>query len=311
MEHLKLAYHMFTREGDRRGVAAALDDIGRVETLRGAYTEALEHSRQALGLRRSLGDARSIAVSLANLGAIYQATGAFDAALEAFREALILRQGVGDKAGVCASQIALGQTYRERSELGKAKEALAAALTLAKEIGDRALEVQAGAHLGAACARLGEGVPSQRYFNRAGELARELSSTVMMAEVARLTAEALLGAGDAETAGSYAQESLAMVQKAGIQLSEGIIRRVLGEIQGAGGFGGPAKAGADEHFERSLEILAALKSDLELARSLAAYAKWREQSGQASEAHRLSARANEIFGRLRQASAPGIARSGA
>ncbi len=305
-DHLKLAYQMFTREGDRRGVAAALDDIARVETLRGAFADALEHGRHALALRRGLEDKRSIAVSLSHLGGIFQAIGAFDSAMDAFQEALGLRMEVGDKQGISQSHLALGTTYRERGEFVLAKEELASALALAREIGDRSLEVQAAAHLGAACAKLGDGIAAQQQFNRAGELARQLGNQVGMAEVARLTAEALLAANDAETAGVYAQEALTMVQHAGLTLPEGVIRRVVAEVAAAGGLGAVPPAEVVAHFERSVQILESTGSELELARTLAAFARYRTQQGLTDSATQLDRRAEEIFRRLRSASEGGL-----
>ena len=97
------ARDLFERAGDRRGVAATLDDVGIVHWLRGAYPTALDHHRQSLAIRRTLGDKRSIALSLANIGRVQNDMGAFQAALDRFREALELRRVVGDRAAWCRS----------------------------------------------------------------------------------------------------------------------------------------------------------------------------------------------------------------
>src|SRR5678815_3388840 len=83
--------------------ASSLDDMGRVNWLRGAFSQALEFHRQALTIRRALGDRRSIALSLANIGRVHHDSGNFKAAIAQFREALDLRRDIGDLIGIVQS----------------------------------------------------------------------------------------------------------------------------------------------------------------------------------------------------------------
>ena len=53
MDHLRRAHELFTRSRDDRGIASTLDDMGRVNWLRGGFGQALEFHRQALTIRRA------------------------------------------------------------------------------------------------------------------------------------------------------------------------------------------------------------------------------------------------------------------
>jgi hypothetical protein len=62
---------------------------------------------------------------------------------------------------------------------------------------------------------------------------------------------------------------------------------------------------AEQAFRAAIEILAAHKSELELARCYRSYALFRERGGQLAEATKLRGKADEIFGRLRGAAGAG------
>jgi hypothetical protein len=58
---------------------------------------------------------------------------------------------------------------------------------------------------------------------------------------------------------------------------------------------------AEEHFRKAIDILSAMKNELELARCYRSFAQLRERIGQQAEAAQLRQRADDIFRRLRGA----------
>ena len=60
---------------------------------------------------------------------------------------------------------------------------------------------------------------------------------------------------------------------------------------------------AEDDFRRAIEILAAVKHEVELARAYQGLASIKEQTGAAAEAQKLRTRAVSIFNRLRGAAA--------
>ncbi len=62
--HLELAQKLFEVAGDWPGVAAALDDVGRIHFLMGEPERSLERHRSALAVREQLGDDRGRSLTL-------------------------------------------------------------------------------------------------------------------------------------------------------------------------------------------------------------------------------------------------------
>jgi tetratricopeptide (TPR) repeat protein len=62
--HLRMAHELFELAGDRRGVAASLDDMGRVHLLTGESERSMGHHRAALAVREELHDEHGKALTL-------------------------------------------------------------------------------------------------------------------------------------------------------------------------------------------------------------------------------------------------------
>jgi tetratricopeptide (TPR) repeat protein len=308
------ARELFDRAGDRRGVAATLDDVGIVHYLRGAYPAALDHHKQALAIRRTLGDKRSMALSLANLGRVQNDMGMFQAALERFREALELRRAAGDRPGVVASMIDLGSVHEADGKLDAARDVFTEALRLAREIGDRQGQAQVLARMGAVELELGRARDAVEALEKAQEIHIAMVDRLGQADVSRRLAEACLVLGDRGAAYGHARRSLDVAEAIGSRVHAGTALRVLAEVAAAGdmtagvtdvGEAQPRDQGNPEHlFQQAVYVLGEVANDLELARAYRAFAAFRERSGMTEEAVFLRMRADEIFGRLRGAASP-------
>jgi tetratricopeptide (TPR) repeat protein len=307
LEHFRLAHTLFEKAADRPGVAAALDDIGRVHWLRGAYPTALEHHRQALAIRRALGEKRSIALSLANIGRVHHDSGSFKAAIEQFREALELRREIGDKAGMVSSLCDVGSVHEADGNQEAAYEFYAEAIRIAREIGDKLGQAHVLGRLGQVELARQRPRDALAYLEEAWAIVLPLGDKLGQAECLRRLAETQLALGDVPKAYDQARKAVEMAEKVGSRVHVGVAQRVLGEVMGAGG-GTPTgidRIKAEQAFRAAIEILAAHKSELELARCYRSYALFRERGGQLAEATKLRGKADEIFGRLRGAAGAG------
>jgi len=302
MDHFTAAHELFTQAGDRRGIAATLDDIGKVHWLRGGYPQALEFHRQALAIRRALGDRRSIALSLANIGRVHNDSGAFKAANRQFREALDLRRDIGDMSGVVQSLCDLGGVHTADGSHEMALEMFNEAHKIAEDIGDKLAQCEVLSRLGECKAAMGRGSEAVEHLLEATSLATALGHKAAVSECCRRLAEVYIGMGDAAQGYDYARRALAISEEVGTRVHVGSAHRVLAEALCAAGLATPDQARrADEHFRRAVEILAGMKNELELARCYRSYAGLCEHSGAMSDAIKLRQRAEEIFGRLRGA----------
>ncbi len=303
MDHLREASGLFRRAGDDRGIAATLDDIGKVHWLRGAYGQALDFHRQALAIRRALGDRRSIALSLANIGRVHHDSGGFKAAIAQFREALDLRRDIGDLSGVVQSLCDLGGVHTEDGTLEMALELFEEARRIAVDIGDKLALTDVLSRMGECLSVMGRGSEAAAVLEEAIELARSLGDRVALSECSRRLAEVQLGLGELEAAEQSAQRALEISEAVGSRVHIGNAHRVLAEAAAARGLEGGGRERAEEHFRRSVDILAGMKNELELARCYRAFAIFRDRCGLAEDATKLRRRADEIYGRLRGAAA--------
>ena len=190
--HLGAALSLFEEANDDRGVASALDDIGKVHWLRGDYPRALDHTQRALAMRRKIGDRRSIALSLNNLGLVYQDSGQFKQALEAFEQALRIRREIGDLVGVCISLNNLGTVAQDQRDDARALKLFLEAYEVAKETGDRNRIGLILTNIGETHSRLGDAAKAVQYLKQAESLAEELGDALGLAEAVRGLGKAYL-----------------------------------------------------------------------------------------------------------------------
>lgn len=303
LAHYALATELYERAGDKRGQAATLDDVGKIHWMRGGYPTALEHHRQALVLRRALGDKRSIALSLANIGLVHRDSGSFKSAVEMFREAMALRREIGDQPGTVSSLCDLGSVHEADGNLAASHELLTDALKAARAIGDRLLCADVLGRLADVELERGDHATALATLHEAREIAQALGARLLGAECARRTAEVLLSAGSLGRAVEEAQNALALAKALGGTVHVGKAHRVLGAVFAHPGQAPDLQAQAEGHFRTAIEVLAALRNELELARCYRAFAALRQRTGHDADATKLRTRAEEIFGRLRGAAA--------
>jgi tetratricopeptide (TPR) repeat protein len=299
LAHLELAHKLYEVAGDWPGVAAALDDVGRIHFLMGEPARSLECHRAALAVRERLGDDRGRALTLSRLGQVLQKTGGLTPAGEHFKEALELRRRIGDRAGVVASLLDLGALERD---LGRRPEALALldeGRELARGSGERLAECSLSIEIGDC--HLDDGQPrvALAEFQAAREIARQFGARALLSEATRGMAEAELAFGDAGRARDDARTAFEIAERAGAPPLVGAALRVVASAVGAGAPGEADLGGAREMFDRAVEVLAGAGSELELARTLRAYAEFEERSGREETAAELRRQASLIAAQMR------------
>jgi tetratricopeptide (TPR) repeat protein len=297
-QHLERAQKLFAEAGDQRGVAGVEDDFGRVAFLRGAYPQALERHGRALELRRALGDKRSLALSLHNLAMVHHASGTHADAMTRFSEALALRREIGDRPGVVQSLLAVASSWRDRGDVKRSYEVLSEALALAQEIGDRLEQATILTRMGEALARLLRHAEASDHLAQASELAQTFGDRLLQSEAARLLAEVYVQIGDLKAARTEARRALELADKVGSRPSAGMAHRVLGRVLAKGGITDEDKGAADEHLQKSIEILGDVGYELELGRSYQSYAEILSERGDTDGAATFNERASEINERL-------------
>ena len=299
MDHLRRSHELFERSRDDRGIASTLDEMGRVNWLRGAFGQALDFHRQALTIRRALNDRRSIALSLANIGRVHHDTGNFKAAINQFREALDLRRDIGDLVGVVQSLCDLGGVHAEDGNHELAIDMLNEARTMAHEIGDKLALADVLSRAGEVKSAMGKGEEAVKDLQDAKQIASNLGDRVALAVTHQRLAVVQLQLGNLEAADVEAHAAVAVSEAIGLRVHIGSGYRVKAEVAAALGH----TLQAEDAFRRAIDILAAVKHEVELARAYQGLAVLKDRMGAAAEAQKLRTRSDEIFNRLRGAAA--------
>jgi tetratricopeptide (TPR) repeat protein len=308
LAHLELARRLFEVAGDAPGVAAALDDMGRIHLLLGAPDVSLACHRAALGVREALRDDRGRALTLARMGQVEQDAGDLDGAASHFREALALRRKVGDRTGEIASLLDLGGLQLDLGRVAAAVGLLDEGRALAREQGERLFEISFGIQLGECHLAVGQPRPARGEFEGARELARQFGAKVLLSEATRGLAEAELALGNPRRARDEARTAFDIAERIGAAPLVGAALRVVGAAVGMGAPGEAELGGAREMFDRAVEILSNAGAELELARTLAAYAEFEARVGRRDTALELRRQADLIRARSRSAGRRGGAR---
>jgi tetratricopeptide (TPR) repeat protein len=300
--HLELARRLFEVAGDAPGVAAALDDVGRIHFLGGAPEASLACHRAALVVRERLGEARGRALTLARLGQVEHETGNLTAAGAHFREALALRREGGDRQGEVASLLDLGGLELDLGNVARAVAWLEEGRALAREHGERLYEASLSLEIGECHLAEGEPLRARTEYERARQIARQFGARVLLSEAMRGLAEAGLALGDPVRARDDARVAFELAERIGAPPLVGAALRVVAAAVGSGAPGEADLGGAREMFDRAVEVLSNAGVELELARTLEAYADFEARVGRRDAAAELRRQADLIRDRARHGS---------
>lgn len=294
VQHLDMAHLLFDLGGDRPGVAASLDDIGRVYYLVGKPEEALRCHKAALAIRRDLRDERGTALTLAWIGLVEALMGRLGPAQQTFERALAISQATRDPHGIVFTLLDLAALTREAGSPTLAQKLLAQARGLSSEMGDRLIECHLALQVGDCLLAQGELEAAEQELRAAKDIAQKFGARRLLAESDRGLAEICLARGDFLGARDHAGEAAAQAEKMGAAPLVGTALRVLGTALASGAPGDCDRGGPREVFDRAVELLGTSGAELELGRTFLAYAAFEERIGRQDAAERLRDRAYEI-----------------
>jgi tetratricopeptide (TPR) repeat protein len=291
VQHLDMAHLLFDLGGDRPGVAASLDDIGRVYYLVGKPEEALRCHRTALGIRVELKDERGKALTLAWIGLVEAQMGRLGLAQRSFEQALAISQATKDPHGIVFTLLDLGALTREAGHPKLAHKLLSRAREVSKTLGDRLTECHLALQIGDCLLAQGEHAEAEKELRAAKAIAQKFGARRLVAESDRGLAEVHLVLGNLPAARDHAEWAVAEAEKMGAAPLVGTALRVLGMALAAGATGDSDRGGPREVFDRAIELLGSSGAELELGRTFAAYANFEERIGRQDAAEKLRDRA--------------------
>lgn len=304
LHHLDLAQVLFGLAGDRVGRAATFDDIGRVRFLTGELAEALRCHHAALALREELGDERGKALTLSGMGLVRTLAGDLSGAHQHFRRALDISRAVRDPRGVALSLLDLGVIEREAGHPDRALEFLEEARRLARDWAEKLSECQIGIQIGDCLRIVGRLTDAERELRTAKDIARKFAAKRLLAEADRAQAEVQLATGHPLAARDIAAAALDVAEAIGAKPLAGALTRVFAMAVAHGAPGDADRGGAREMFDRAAELLAEAGAELELGRTLMAYADFEASAGRDDAAWKMRSEARVIQERARHSNHP-------
>ena len=142
------ALELFRGNGDRRGEAASLNNLGLIAQTRGDLAEAERLHRESLAIMREISDRQGESASLINLGNIAKTRGDLAEAERLHRESLAITREISDRGGEANSLGNLGNIAQTRGDLAEAERLQRESLAIKREIGDRQGEADSLINLG-------------------------------------------------------------------------------------------------------------------------------------------------------------------
>jgi non-specific serine/threonine protein kinase len=123
--------------GDRRGIAASLNNLGSVACAQGDDETAQGLWEQTLAIRRETADELGVADVLGNLGKVAYHRGDYDAARAMWNESLSISRRLDDRRGMSFSLSNLGRVALDQGDHASARAVWEESGRIAEELGDR------------------------------------------------------------------------------------------------------------------------------------------------------------------------------
>jgi eukaryotic-like serine/threonine-protein kinase len=121
--------------GQKRGVAAALNEMGTVQSTSGQQDAALASYSKALALLREIGMKNEMADALANMGVVYQDQARFDQALDVYKQALQIQRETGNQSAEAQCLDNVANVYLAMGDTSNAFTYSQQALQLREKLG--------------------------------------------------------------------------------------------------------------------------------------------------------------------------------
>jgi class 3 adenylate cyclase/tetratricopeptide (TPR) repeat protein len=245
-------------------LARAYNLLGHVARLRGQMTTAIEHFQRALDLYEQAGDIRGRALAHNMLAVAYDNVGQWQEAERYYHQAREIFEQMGDVYNRAFVDNNLGEIARTQGRLEEALTSYQAGLRAAEQIGG-SLWVLGGFHnnLGATFIRRGEIDAAREHLRISQDYFERAQARDWLPELYCHWAEAALYVKELVEAQAQAEKALGLARELEMRPEEGTALRILGEVATAQG----QFDRAEEHIDRSLEILESVGDEYRLARS--------------------------------------------
>ena len=170
LEYLTRALPLAIQFDNQEERAAILQATGVAYRRLDKQDEALRNYQESLEIKRRLGDKRGIAASLNEIAQILKIQGKSDQAAQDYQQALQIRHEIGDKKGEGDTLIDLGTLYHDRSHYDEALKLFTQALQIQRELGNDRNQALCLSNIGSCYFYSGKYQDALTYFQQALQL---------------------------------------------------------------------------------------------------------------------------------------------
>jgi eukaryotic-like serine/threonine-protein kinase len=261
------AERIFSRAGDRRGVARSVNFLGILLENQGNAVAAKTRYEEALTVYRQIDNNLGVAAELDDLGDVLFALGDLEGSRRKYEEAMAIYREIGHENGVCLTKGALGPVLLALGDnLGSIRTSQEA-VTICGRLGDRSKSAIAQFSLGRALRLKGRTSEAIEAESKAISAFEEIGDKQSTARVHLTIAELLLDEGNLKQARLTASQAAEEFERekaprdgalAYAILSQALLRE--GDLAAAGR--AIAKAGADlsKCSDREAELMVAISA---------------------------------------------------
>ena len=230
VSHYEAALALYRLQGNRRGEAQTLGELGDVFSNRGEYDRARDFLSQGLDLSRKIQDASNETYILSRLGYVAREQGDYAESQRLTQQALDVNRRVGDRLGEGWSLGSLGYAFLGAGDSEKAVSHFEQCLIIYRECGQRSGEAWTLTSLGHAARLRGDYAQSRAYLESGRAIYQEIGLRASEAWNLDELGATLVALGERDAARRVLYDSLCINRESGARRSEAIVLFRLGHL---------------------------------------------------------------------------------
>ena len=227
---LEGAYEIHRELGERRAEGVSLGNLANAYLRQGQMAQARKYLEAACAIACEVGNRHNEGLALGNLAIVHKAQGRLDEALAYFEQALAIHREVGNRFREGIELGNMGNLYLDQGRMDRARTHHEAALVIHREVGNRRSEGIVLCNLGILHSDQRQFEPARECLDAALATAREVGNRQSEGLVLCALSELHLAQGRRELALKCCEDGLAVSRTAGDRQTQGSLLGQLGAL---------------------------------------------------------------------------------